>query len=93
MYDIIPFLIIIFSLIIILVIIVKKFPTLSSLNVDDTSKERQANLHEKIVTDRIKRRLGKWISAARIPFIKNILANSSSRLKLYHKKLNNHILN
>jgi tetratricopeptide (TPR) repeat protein len=89
MYDIIPFLIIIVSLILILFIIVKKFPTLSSLNVEDTTKEKQTQLHEKIVTDRIKRRLGRWAGSISIPFVKNIFTNMNSRVKSFHERLVN----
>lgn len=56
-YDIIPFVIIIISLIIIFLIIVKKIPLLSQIDIEELPTEKQAKIKEKIVLERIKRRL------------------------------------
>lgn len=87
MYNLIPFLIIIASLSVILFIIVRKFPTLSSIDVEASHKEKQIQLHEKIVLERIKRRLGAWLDIRKAPFINKALNGFMDNLKSFHDTL------
>lgn len=87
MYNIVPFLIIIASLSVILFIVVRKFPTLSSLDVEASHKEKQSLLHEKIVLERIKRRLGSWVDIKKISFINKALRGLADNFKFFHGAL------
>lgn len=87
MYNIIPFIIIILSLGVILFIIVRKFPMLSSVDVEATLKDRQAKLHEKIIIERIKRRISSWINIKKIPLFNNIFNQLITRSKDFYNRL------
>jgi len=87
MYNIIPFIIIMASLAVILFIIIKKFPTLSSIDVESLSKEKQNRLHEKIVMDRIKRRLVKISKIIKIPFLKKGMELLKTKSAFFYKRL------
>jgi len=62
MYNIIPFVLILISLIAIIVIIVKKFPALAALDVENMPEEKEAKVKERIVSNRLKRNAVKWTS-------------------------------
>jgi len=62
MYNIIPLVLISFSLLIILVIIVRKFSALANLDVENMPAEKEAKFKEQIATSRLKRNLTKWNS-------------------------------
>src|SRR3989338_8333918 len=87
MYNIIPFIIIVFSLMVILFIIVRKFPMLSSIDVESTLKDRQTKLHEKIIIDRIRRRIIGWVNIKNIPIVNNVFNRLVSQSKLFYNKL------
>lgn len=87
MYNIISFSIIIVSLAIILFIIIKKFPTISSLDVDSLPEEQQDKLREKIVMDRIKRRLKKITVLKRVFFIDKINSLIKKKFKKIYERL------
>jgi tetratricopeptide (TPR) repeat protein len=55
MYNIIPLIVICVSLLIILIIIVRKFPALAVLDVDNMPAEKEARFKEKIVESRLHR--------------------------------------
>jgi tetratricopeptide (TPR) repeat protein len=60
MYNIIPLVIICVSLLVILVIVVRKFPALANLDVDNIPAEKEARFKERIVESRLHRFLAKW---------------------------------
>lgn len=87
MYNIISLSVIIASLAIILFIIVRKFPTISSVNIESLPQEQQDRLREKIVIDRIKRRLKKLTILNRIFFIDKLSIFVKEKFKAIYKKL------
>jgi tetratricopeptide (TPR) repeat protein len=60
MYNIVPLVIICVSLLIILIILVRKFPALANLDVENIPAEKEARFKEKIVESRLRRFLAKW---------------------------------
>ncbi|MCD4705529.1 tetratricopeptide repeat protein [bacterium] len=87
MYNIIPLSVIIASLAIILFIIVRKFPTISSVDIESLPQEQQDRLREKIVIDRIKRRLKKLTVLNRIFFIDKLSGFIKKKFKALYDKL------
>jgi hypothetical protein len=85
MYNIIPLIIICFSLLIILVIVVRKFPALANLDVANMPAEKEARFKEKIISSRLHRNAVRWGSV----FVKffNFLSGRISALGqwLIHK--------
>lgn len=75
MYNILSFSIIIISLIIIIVIISRKFPALANLDIDTVKSEKETKMKERIISNRLKRNIIKWLSKAQKfsqPIFKNI---------------------
>ncbi len=69
-YNIIPLGIIILSLAGIIFIIIKKFPVLASINVESIKSEQEAVKKEKIIAERLSRKIsgaGKFLYAALLP--------------------------
>lgn len=60
MYNIIPLVLILISLLIIIVIIARKFPALANLDVENIPLEKEAKFKERILSNRIKRNLYRW---------------------------------
>jgi len=60
MYNIIPLVIICVSLLIILIIVVRRFPALANLDVENIPAEKEARFKEKIMESRLQRFLAKW---------------------------------
>jgi len=60
MYNIIPLILICVSIFIIIVIVVRKFPALANLDVENIPAEREARFKEQIVTSRLQKSLAKW---------------------------------
>jgi len=60
MYNIIPLIIICASFFVILVVIVRKFPALANLDVDNMPAEKEARFKEQIITGRMQKGLAKW---------------------------------
>ncbi|MEA2088976.1 MAG: tetratricopeptide repeat protein [Patescibacteria group bacterium] len=87
MYNIIPFSVIIVSFAIILFIIIRKFPTISSIDIESLPKEQQDRLREKIVIDRIKRRLKKLAVLNRIFFVDKLSGLIKKKFKTLYDKL------
>ena len=62
MYNIIPLILILISLSVIIVIIVRKFPALANLDVENIPAEKEARFKERIISNRLKRNFFKWSS-------------------------------
>ncbi len=62
MYNIIPLILILTSLSVIIVIIVRKFSALASLDVENIPAEKEAKFKERIISSRLKRNFIKWSS-------------------------------
>ena len=60
MYNIIPLVIICVSLLIILIVVARKFPALANLDVKNIPAEKEARFKEKIIQSRLERFLAKW---------------------------------
>ena len=60
MYNIIPLLLILLSLIVIIAIIVRKFPQLAILDVENMPSEKAEKIKEKIIKNRLGRDFTKW---------------------------------
>lgn len=86
-YDIVPFLIIIVSLIIIFFIIAKKFSLLSQIDIENLPAEQQARVKEKIVVERIKRRLINLKEGKIFQILKSIFFFGQSKIKKGFEKL------
>ena len=87
MYNIIPLGIIIISLIIILLIIIRKFPALSSVNPEPTPEEEQNKLREKLVIERIKRRLREISGVEKVKFFRQVNDLFKKKFLGFYKKL------
>lgn len=69
-FDIIPLVIIVFSLVGIIFIIVKKFPVLAAINVESIKSEQEAVKKEKIIASRLERKIleaGKFLYPLLLP--------------------------
>lgn len=62
MYNIIPLVLISLSLLIILIIVMRKFSAMANLDVENIPAEKEAKFKEQIATSRLKRSLTKWSS-------------------------------
>jgi tetratricopeptide (TPR) repeat protein len=60
MYNIIPLIIICFSFLAILIIVVRKFPAVATLDVENMPAEKEMRFKEKIAASRLERSLAKW---------------------------------
>jgi tetratricopeptide (TPR) repeat protein len=61
MYNIIPFILILVSLSVIIMIVVKKFSVLANLDVKNIKSEREARFKERMISNRIKRNYRKYL--------------------------------
>lgn len=62
MYNIIPLILMLISLGIIIFIVVRKFPVLANVDVENIPKEKEAKFKEKIIIGQLKRNIVKWSS-------------------------------
>src|SRR3990167_8649123 len=62
MYNIIPLILILISFGIIIFIVIKKFPALANLDIENMPAEKEAKFKERIIGNRLKRNLVKWNS-------------------------------
>ncbi len=60
MFNIIPLILILVSLAIISIILIKKFPLLANLDVENIPAEKEAKFKEQIISNRINRNLLRW---------------------------------
>jgi len=87
MYNIIPLILILISLSVIIVIIVRKFSALASLDVENIPAEKEAKFKERIISSRLKRNIIKW-SAKLSRSVKPIGYLISKFFKWSYNKLN-----
>jgi tetratricopeptide (TPR) repeat protein len=86
MYNIIPLFLMLISLIIIISIVVRKFPVLASLDVNTIQAEREAKFKEQIISKRLKRSYLKYYFKI-INLIKPAGSSVSDFFKYIYKKL------
>jgi len=55
-YDIVPLIIIILCLVGIIIIVVRKFPVLATIDISTIQREKEAEMKEKIITERLERK-------------------------------------
>ena len=87
MFNVIPLIIILISLSVIIVVVVRKFSALASLDVDNMPVEKEARFKEKLISERLKRGFLKWNFKIR----KNIgpaLSSAGRGLSWAYEKLN-----
>ena len=60
MFNVIPLIVILISLSVIIVVVVRKFSALASLDVDNMPAEKEARFKEKLISERLKRGFLKW---------------------------------
>lgn len=88
MYNIIPLFLILLSLFIVIVIIVRKFPVLASLDLDTIQAEKEAQFKEQIISNRLKRNIVRYNSKF-VNIFKPLGSAIANVLKsLYEKLLN-----
>jgi tetratricopeptide (TPR) repeat protein len=86
MYNIIPLILICASLFIIIVIVVRKFPALANIDVENMPAEREARFKEQIITGRMQKSMAK--GKARLQKIFGFIGGSIGALfKFIQKKL------
>ena len=79
MYNIIPLFLILISLFAIIIIIIRKFSVLASLDVSTIQSEKEAMFKEQIIGNRLKRNIIRYTSK-----IKNFLKPAGLELSLIH---------
>ncbi len=62
MYNIIPLILVLISLVIIIFIVIRKFPVLANIDVENIPKEKEAKIKEEIISNRLRRSITKWSS-------------------------------
>lgn len=87
MYNLIPLVIIIASLIAIIVIVVRKFPALASLDLDTVRSEKEKRMKEFIISSRIKRSAAKWYNFA-LNFLRPVGSGIGNFFKYIYEKVN-----
>ncbi len=87
MYNVIPLVLILISLCIIIVIVLRKFSALASLDVDNIQAEKEAKFKERIISNRLKRNIFKWFTK----FIK-ISRILTQQLSVFFKSIYNKLL-
>ena len=91
MYNIIPLLLILISLVIIIVIVSRKFSVLAALDVENIPAEKEAKFKERIISNRLKRSVIKyWSSLVRIstPLGNSISDYFKAKLQKLHQAKN-----
>lgn len=86
MYNIIPLILILVSLIIIIAIVFKKFSLLATLDIENIPAEKEAKFKERIIGARLKRNIIKWWSQF-FRFIAPIATALNNLFDLLYKKL------
>jgi len=87
MYNVIPLILILISLCIIIIIVLRKFSALASLDVDNIQAEKEAKFKERIISNRLKRNISKWF--AKIIKISKVL---TQQLSIFSKLIYNKLL-
>jgi tetratricopeptide (TPR) repeat protein len=86
MYNLLPFIFIILSLAVIVVIIIRRFPAIASLDVDNIPEEKEARIKEQILGSRLKKNFVKWTSKIS-KFFKWANKGLVSRTEQFYNKL------
>lgn len=86
MYNIIPLILILISLGIIIFIVIKKFPALANLDIENMPAEKEAKFKEQIIGNRLKRSLVKWNSKV-VRMVKPVGEASGDLAKWVNKRL------
>jgi len=92
MYDIIPLILILAGLTVIIIIAVKKFSVLASLDVDIIKKEREAKFKQQIISERLKRSYAQYTDQF-AKLAKPAVGNASKFFVNLHDKLVEHKVN
>jgi len=92
MYDIIPLVLILSGLTAIIIIAVRKFSVLASLDVETIKKEREARFKQQIISNRLKRSYSQYQEQIFI-FLKPIIADISKYFTDLHDRLIEHKIN
>lgn len=79
-YNLIPLLIILVSLVVIIRIVVKKFPAVVNLDVASLPQEKEKRIKQQIIANRLKRNLGRWFVSVR-KFIQPIINRCGDYIK------------
>lgn len=87
MYNLIPLVIIVFSMIGIIVIVVRKFPALANLDLETVQAEKEKKMKELIISSRMKRTVIKWYSYI-LNFFKPISASIHNFFKYIYERIN-----
>jgi len=85
MYDLLPFSIVVISLIVTIYIVVRKFPALASLDINTVQEEKEIRIKERIVSNRLKRNIVKWGTRIQKFFIPIIDLIKKLFINLYKK--------
>ena len=56
-YNIIPLIIIVISLVVIIIIVIRKFPSLAAVDTNSVTKVKEAEVRNRIISDRLKRKI------------------------------------
>ncbi len=86
MYNLVPFILIITSLVVILVIVGRKFSVLAALDVDSIPEVKENKFKEQIISNRLKRNILKWTSRLRL-FLANLKQKINNFLSSFYNKL------
>jgi len=87
MFNIIPLILILISLVVISVIVIKKFPILANLDIESIQSEREARFKEQIVSNRLKRNYFRYYNQT-MKFVRPVLQVIGNSFKwLYHRLL------
>ena len=84
-YNIIPLLIVVFSLAGIVFIILRKFPVLASIDIDSIKSEREAKQKEKIIASRLERKIDNFKKIF-FSFLIPIISKIKKRFKSSYNK-------
>ncbi len=91
MYDIIPLLLILTGLTVIIVIAVRKFSVLASLDVETIKQEREAKFKQQIISDRLKRNYRKYYNYFLVFFKPLVLSISKFFIDLHDKMIEHRV--
>ncbi|MFC1598975.1 tetratricopeptide repeat protein [Patescibacteria group bacterium] len=86
MYNIIPLVVILFSLVVILAIIIKKLPLLANFDVGSIPEEKEAETKTKIMEERLQRK-AKHAWGNVFPYLKHLGKSLKNSYELYFAKL------
>lgn len=87
MFNIIPLLLILISLVIISTIVIKKFPVLANLDIESIQSEREARFKEQIISNRLKRNYFRYYNQM-MKFVRPALQAVANFFKwVFHKLL------